>query len=105
MLAHGITLMAAELRTLRQANKALGKRRRANKSRVRQGGALNIEDTNDISAQEEVDEQIRRDKRSRGVTRNEGQQGVRYYGTCRKSGHNTRTCQEFIVLDSSSDSE
>ena len=59
--------MTAETRTLRKANEALSKRRRAKKNRIRQGGALTVEDAHDILAQEEVDEQIRRDKRSRGL--------------------------------------
>jgi hypothetical protein len=47
-LAHELTLVNAELRILRAANKALSKRRRAKKNRIRQGGALTIEDTHDI---------------------------------------------------------
>jgi hypothetical protein len=34
------------------------------KTRVRQGGALTVEDAHDVLAQKEVDEQIRRNKRS-----------------------------------------
>jgi hypothetical protein len=51
-----MTLMSAELRTLRAANEALSKRRRAKKNRIRQGGVLTVEDAHDILAQEEVDE-------------------------------------------------
>ena len=54
-------------------------------------------------AQEEVDEQIRRDRRSRGGNREEGVSTTRRCGTCGKTGHNARTCQE--VIDSSSLSE
>jgi DDE superfamily endonuclease len=43
-LAHENTLLSAEVRTLRAANKALSKRYRAKTSRVHQGGALTIED-------------------------------------------------------------
>ncbi len=100
-----MTLMSAELRTLRAANEALSKRRRAKKNRIRQGGTLTIEDAHDILAQEEVDEQIRRDKRSRGGRQNEGQLGVRHCGNCGKTGHNARTCQEDIDMPSSSDPE
>ena len=57
--------MTAENRILRKANEALSKRRRAKKSRVRQGGILTIEDTLDILAQKDAEEQVRRDKRSR----------------------------------------
>ncbi len=45
-----MTLLLAEVRTLRAANKALSKRRRAKKTRIRQGGALTIEDAQDVLA-------------------------------------------------------
>jgi hypothetical protein len=103
-LAHELTLVNAELRTLRAANEALSKRRRAKKNRIRQGGALTVEDAHDIMAQNEVDEQIQRDRRSRGVNpRGGGNSTGRHCGTCGKTGHNARTCQE--VVDTSSSSE
>jgi hypothetical protein len=43
-MAHEMTLLSAEVRTLRAANEALSKRRRAKKARVRQGGALIVKD-------------------------------------------------------------
>ena len=46
-MAYEITLLSAEVRTLRVANKALSKRRRAKKARVREGGVLTVEDTCD----------------------------------------------------------
>jgi hypothetical protein len=58
-----VTLLIAENRTLRVANEALSKRRRAKKTRVCQGGILTIEDRQDIIAQKDIDEQIRRDVR------------------------------------------
>ncbi len=45
-----MTLISAEVRTLRVANEALSKRRRAKKNRIRQGGTLTIEDAHDILA-------------------------------------------------------
>jgi hypothetical protein len=104
-LAHELTLVNAELRTLRAANKALSKRRRAKKNRIRQGGALTVEDAHNIMVQGEVNEQIRRDKRSGGVNREEGNSTARRCGTCGKTGHNARTCQEDVDIPSSSDPE
>jgi hypothetical protein len=43
-LAHEMTLLSAEVYILRVVNKALSKRRRAKKTRVRQGDILTIED-------------------------------------------------------------
>ena len=105
ILAHELTLALAENRTLRKANEALSKRRRAKKNRIRQGGALTVEDAHDILAQEEVDKQIRRDKRSGGGCQNEGQSGARRCGNCGKTGHNARTCQEDVDISSLLDSE
>ena len=105
ILAHENTLLAAEVRTLRKANEALSKRRRAKKTRLRQGGALTVKDAHDIMAQKEIDEQIRRDKRSGEAFSKEGNSGVRRCSACGKTGHNARTCQEFKDISSSSDSE
>jgi hypothetical protein len=87
-----VTLLIAENRTLRVVNKALSKRRRAKKTRVCQGGTLTIEDTQDIIAQKDVDEQVRRDVRTEEGNREEGQPSKRRYRTYRKAGHNARTC-------------
>ena len=73
LLAHKMTLLAAEVRTLREANEALSKRRRAKKTRVRQGGALTVEDAQDVLAQKDAEEQARRDKRSKRGKQKEGQ--------------------------------
>ena len=100
-----MTLLSAKVRTLRAANEALSKRRRAKKAHIRQGGALTVEDAQDIIAQKDVDEQVRRDVRTAGGSRGEGQLFRRRYRTCGKAGHNTRTCQEAIDIYSLSDSD
>ncbi len=100
-----MTLLSAEVRTLRAANKALSKRRRAKKARIRQGGVLTVEDAQDIIAQKDVDEQVRRDVRVARGSRKEGQPSERHCGICKKAGHNARTCQEAVDMSSTSDSE
>jgi hypothetical protein len=97
--------LTAKNYTLRKANEALSKRRRAKKNRIHRGGVLTIEDANDILAQNEVDEQIRRNKRSREGFQNEGRSTMRRYGTCRKPGHNAQTCQDVVETSSSLDSK
>ncbi|KFY23544.1 hypothetical protein V493_05796 [Pseudogymnoascus sp. VKM F-4281 (FW-2241)] len=104
-LAHENTLLAAEVRTLRKANEALSKRRRAKRTRVYQGGALTVEDALDVLDQKDVDAQIHRDKRLEGSGQNIGQPTMRRCSTCGKTGHNARTCQEGIDMCSSLDSE
>ena len=98
LLAHENTLLHAEIRSLRTANEALSKRRRAKKSRIREGGVLTIGDAHDILAQGEVDEQIRRDKRSGDRNQGDGNLTVRRCGTCGGTGHNSRTCQDVTML-------
>ncbi len=100
-----MTLLSAEVRTLRAANEALSKRRRAKKARVRQGGALIVEDAQAIIAQKDVDKQVRRDVRAAGSSRRERQPSRRHCRSCRKASYNTRTCQEAIDISSSSDSD
>lgn len=104
-MAHEMTLLSAEVRTLRAANEALSKRRRAKKARIRQGGALTIEDAQDIISQKDVDEQVRRDIRTAGGSRKEGQLSRRHCRICGKAGHNARTCQEAVDISSSLDSK
>jgi hypothetical protein len=105
LLAHQLTLVTAEVHTLRAANEALSKRRRAKKARIRQGGTLAVEEAHDVLSQREVDEQIRRDKRSAEAFQNEGKSTGRRCGSCGKTGHNARTCQLVVDASSSSDSE
>jgi hypothetical protein len=100
-----VILLSAEIRTLRQANKALSKRRRAKKTRLYQGEALTVKNANNILAQEEVEKQIRCNKHSSRISRNKGQSGVRRYSICGEGGYNSRTCQEVIIIEEQSDSE
>src|SRR6187402_340165 len=104
-MAHEMTLLSAEVRTLRAANEALSKRRRAKKARVREGGALTVEDAQDLLSQKDAKEQAQRDLRTEGGRKKEGQPLIRRCGTCGETGHNARTCQDTIVVLGSSDSE
>jgi hypothetical protein len=52
-----------------------------------------------------MDEQVRCDIYIEKNSRKEGQLTGRYYNTCGKTSHNTRTCQVDIDISSLSDSE
>jgi hypothetical protein len=94
-----------KIRTFRNTNIIFSKRRRTKKNRIRQGGAFIIEDAHDIIAQDEINKRVQHDKRSRRINRNKGNSTTRCYNTYRKTGHNTRTCQEIIDISSSLESE
>lgn len=88
-LAHENTLLYAEVRTLREANQALSKRRRAKKTQIRSEQALNVEDAMDLISQKEAKEEVRRDEGVLGRTQKAGQSSERRCGTCGKAGHNS----------------
>ena len=92
-LAHSVTLLTAEAHNLRKANEALSKRRRAKKTRVRQGGALTVEGAHDVLAQKEAEKQAEQDRRKSGSDKDKRPATGRRCGNCGKSGHNARTCQ------------
>lgn len=104
-MAHQVTLMQKEIRDLRAANQALSKRRRAKKTRVRKGGALTIEDAQDIIAQKEANTMVALDKKKNPTRVGEASQGVRRCGNCGETGHNMRTCQVDIEITEESSSE
>ena len=104
-MAHSVTLLTAKNQALRKANEALSKRRRAKKSRIREGGALSIEDGQDILVQREVEEQLSRDRCGNGSARCKRRPTVRRCGKCGESGHNVRTCQADRAISNASNSE
>ncbi|APA14250.1 hypothetical protein SS1G_11952 [Sclerotinia sclerotiorum 1980 UF-70] len=96
-LAHENTLLNTEIRTLRTANEALSKRRRAKKTQLRQGGVLTGQEALDILSQQEVDIQIQRDERQKGGNSNGEASSNRCCSKCGKTGHNARTCQNNVI--------
>ena len=89
-----MTLLREEVRTLRKANEALAKRRRAKRTRVQAGGALTIEDALSLIKQKDTSKQ-QLGRRSAGEGGSEARPAaLRCCGRCGKPGHNVRTCQE-----------
>jgi len=78
---------------MQKANEALSKRRRAKKTRVRQGGALTAEDAHNLLVQKEAEKQAERDRRGNGGGDGERPATVRRCSNCGKPGHNARACQ------------
>ncbi len=87
-------LLYEEVRTLRKANEAFAKRRRAKKTYVRAGGALSIEDACSLIEQKEA---VRQQSSKRSVEGDVVQarlSGLRRCKRCDKTGYNIRTYQE-----------
>lgn len=93
-IMHQVALLRTEVRDLRTANEALSKRRRAKKSRVRQGGSLTVQDGIDLLDQRDVEEQLQQENRQGGSQRGQARTKVPRCGNCGKPGHNIRTCGE-----------
>ena len=92
-MMHQVALLRAENSSLRKANEALSKRRRAKKTRVRLGGSLTRQDAEDLLDQKAVDEQVIQENRQGGGRAGGGRTKARCCGVCGKPGHNARTCQ------------
>jgi len=97
-IVHNNTLLATELRALRKANEALSKRRRAKKTRIRQGGSLTVEDGEDLLSQKEAQEQAAKDIRENRGGDEARPATVRRCSKCGKPGHNARTCQVDVEM-------
>ena len=91
-----MTLLREEVRTLRKANEALAKRRKAPKTRVRAGGALSVEDAHSLIEQREAIRERSSGRSTEGSVAQAGSSGLRCCGRCGKTGHNVRTCQEVV---------
>jgi len=96
ILTHKMTLLTAEVRTLRTANEALSKRRRAKRTRVQQGGVLTIEEGSDILARKNAMKEVKANTRVLRGGLNTDLPSTKRCDFCKKPGHNTRTCQEAL---------
>ena len=54
-IIHEVALLRAENKTLREANSSLAKRRRTKKTRLQQGGTLEISEAQGLLDQKDVD--------------------------------------------------
>jgi hypothetical protein len=98
-------LLKARVKELESANKALSKRRRAKKSRIRAGGPFNIYDTIDIIIEKDIQEQLIEEIRVSGGRPKRTPAGSQHCNTCSKTGHNARTYQKDVEMDEELNSE
>jgi hypothetical protein len=102
---HRVTLLEAEVATLRKANEVLSKRRRAKKTRLRQGGSLSLQDGQDLQDEKDVAQQLKQETQSGSGRKPKAEVRARRCGNCGQTGHNARTCQEDVDTSGEEDSE
>jgi hypothetical protein len=100
-----VALLHGEVNSLRKANEALSKRRRAKKARICLGGSLSIQDAEDLLDQKAIDEQVTQETRRGGGSIREGRTKVQCCGLCGRPSHNARTCKEAVELSDSTASD
>jgi hypothetical protein len=102
---HQVALLQSEVSSLRKANEALSKRRRAKRTRVQLGGSLTVQDAQDLLDQKAIGgggvQETQPDSSSAQGVRTK----VRCCGVCGKPGHNARTCQEATEASDSAASD
>lgn len=103
-IMHENALLRAENRNLREANIRLAKSRRAKKAHIRQGGALNIGEGQDLLDQKDVNTQLGEETRANNSRTRRAQSREQRCGICGKTGHNARTCEMDVGTSGDSDS-
>ena len=104
-MSHQLTLLTSEVRTLREANETLSKRRRAKRTRLQDSGPLTGSQAGQLLEDKGVVEPNGRDEGAGEGSSKRRRTTGRVCGICRKPGHNARTCSQAVDISSSSDSE
>ena len=95
-IMHENALLRAENQDLRQANEILSRRRRAKRTRLQNRGKMTIGEGQDLIDQIDIDTQVVAELSKSGGQGSSARPRIRHCGTCGKTGHNARTCQEGI---------
>jgi hypothetical protein len=102
---HEVALLRSEVSSLRKANEALSKRRRAKRTRVQLGGSLTLQDAMDLLGPGAVGGEGVQETQPGSGGAGGGRTRVRCCGVCGKPGHNARTCQEAVEASDSAVSD
>lgn len=93
---HRLTLVEEEVEHLRTANRDLSKRRKAKRSRIRLGGSLTVAEGEDLLDQDDVDIQLGQEMQQHSAHSRASAPRARRCGNCKNTGHNARTCKEYV---------
>ena len=102
---HKLTLVQSEVQLMRGELETLSKRRRAKKTRLRQGGCMSVAEAEDLQAQNEVNMQMKQEMQQSSGWKPRVDSAPRRCGTCGKTGHNSRTCQIIVAISEDSCSD
>jgi hypothetical protein len=91
-------LMKERIASLERANEAASKRRERKKKRIQKQGVLTKGAGEDILAQREADQQLAYEERQGGERSGLSRQALARCKKCRKTGHNSRTCNKETVF-------
>jgi hypothetical protein len=104
-IMHQLVLLKAENQNLRQANEVLSKRRRARKTRLRQGGSLSQQDAEDLQEEKDVKQQVQQELKASSGRKPREETRARRCGNCGATGHNARTCDSIEEESEEEDSK
>ncbi|KAJ5621159.1 hypothetical protein N7510_005143 [Penicillium lagena] len=102
-IMHKLALLQSEVQILRQANEELSKRRRAKKTRLRQGRSLSQQEAQDLQDERDIMQQIKQETQARSGRKPRQETRARRCSNCGETGHNARTCQ--IVIETSEEED
>jgi regulator of replication initiation timing len=104
-IVHQLVLLKAENQSLRQANEALSKCRRAKKIRLRQGESLSQQEAQDLQDDRDVGEQVKQEMKTSSSRKLREESRAWHCGNCRETGYNARTCKTIEEISEEEDSE
>ena len=87
VIMHKMALLQAEIGQLREANSTLSRRRRARKTRLRQGGSMTIAEGKALQEQKDVEEQLKQEAQQMSGRKPRDERKGRRCGVCGKPGH------------------
>jgi FtsZ-binding cell division protein ZapB len=104
-IIHQIALLKSEVKTLREDNALLSRRRRTKKKQFRDGGSMTLEEGQLLESRSRIEVVIKQETQRGGGPRRRAETRPRRCGVCHNTGHNSRTCQIEISSSEKEDSE
>jgi len=104
-IMYQIALLKSENAILREENATLSKRRRAKKTRLREGQSMTLGEGQDLISQRDVAIQIAQETRGNPARGRRSTPASQRCGACGKTGHNARTCQKVTLGSAIEDSD